>query len=165
ASAASRLDDRVGAVDIGAKIDVRVLHRWNDVGARREVKHAFRIRKQRPHRLFADAPGDNFEPRVVAVLFQVAWVTDAEIVDDANRPPVGEQTIDQVAADEPSTPGYNVQRHNHHMDAPNSHSPDRDAPLWPSRRDIVLCATAVPAMIPRLLPPKQSTTAPLGDAG
>jgi hypothetical protein len=54
------------------------------------------------------------------MLLEIARVADAEIVDNPNAPLLGQQSVDEVAADKPPATRHNIQTRHHQIDAPGT---------------------------------------------
>ena len=50
---------------------------------------------------------------VVAMLFDIGKSSDRKVINDPNPTPNGQQSIDQMAADKPGAPRYDIQSHWH----------------------------------------------------
>jgi hypothetical protein len=90
---------REGSVDIGAKIGFRLLDRWDDVGAGREVKNAFyALAGGVDCAVIGDIGLDDLKVRVAVVLGQVGAAADDETVIDPDATALFQKAIDKMAA-------------------------------------------------------------------
>jgi hypothetical protein len=111
---AGAFENRESAIDVGAEIGFRILDRRHDVGARRQVKDTLDAGTGRHHRrLVRDVALDDFKRRIFSVLIEIGPPAHREIIQYAHATALGQKPVDQVAANEPGSPGYQVQHLEH----------------------------------------------------
>src|SRR5579863_5012366 len=117
----SGFGDGIAAIDIGIEIPLRMLNRGHDIGQPSKVEDAVGALEKIYHAAaIADARFDKAEPRICAVLRQVRPAPDGEIIDRHDAPPLSQQRIDEMAADEPRAARHDIERqHDHRTPMPH----------------------------------------------
>ena len=106
AGAARRFEDGDRAFDVGTVINERLLDGRHDVGQRGDVEHPLHaVEERRNAPRVADVDFLNREVRVRREMREVLQAAAAEIVEHGDATAVGEEPLDQMAADEAGAAG------------------------------------------------------------
>ncbi len=95
-----------GAVDVRAVIDERLLDGGHDVRKRRNVKDPVdALEMRRDAACVADVDLLDRQPGIRRDVREILRAPGAHVVEDVDAAAVGEQTLDEMAADEPGAAG------------------------------------------------------------
>jgi hypothetical protein len=99
------------AINIRAKVCLRLLNGWNDVCTRGQMEYALNVSAGQVDCSFVgNISFDDFQPWVAVMLLKVGAPANDKAVEDAHVPSLVDQPIDKVTSNKARAASYQIQR-------------------------------------------------------